>query len=73
AKKQLQPIPGESLAAFIERAQMQDIRLKPDLIEFQDAYYRMRFHENCDKKTEQKRLQSAVKNLKRLRFFAQGS
>ena len=73
AKKQLRPNPGESLAAFIERAQMQDIRLKPDLIEFQDAYYRMRFHENCNEKTEQERLRSAVKNLKRLRFSPQGS
>ena len=42
---------------------MQETKLKPDLIEFQDAYYRMRFHENCDEKTEQKRLRSAVKNL----------
>lgn len=73
AKKQLRPNPGESLAAFTERAQMQDIRLKPDLIEFQDAYYRMRFHENCNEKTEQERLRSAVKNLKRLRFSPQGS
>ena len=73
AKKQLRPNPGESLAAFIERAQMQEIKLKPDLIEFQDAYYRMRFHENYDKKTEQERLRSAVKNLKRLRFSPQGS
>lgn len=63
AKKQLRPNPGESLAAFIERAQGQEIKLKPDLIEFQDAYYRMRFHENCDEKNEQERLRIVVKNL----------
>ena len=73
AKKQLRPNPGESLAAFIERAQMQEIKLKPNLMEFQDAYNRMRFHENCNEKTEQERLRSAVRNLKRLRFFPQGS
>jgi len=72
AKKQLHPIPGETLSTFIERAYTQKIELKPELIKFQDAYYRLRFEANCDKKIEQERLRNAIKTLKRLRFSPQG-
>ena len=72
AKHQLRPIPGETLSTFIERAYEQKIKLKPELIKFQRAYYRLRFEINCDKKTEQERLRSAIKTLKRLRISPQG-
>lgn len=72
AKHQLQPNAGETLSAFIERAYKQEVKLKPELIKFQEAYYRLRFNANCDKKTEQERLRSAIKTLKHLRFSPQG-
>lgn len=72
AKHQLHPNPGESLVAFIERAYEQEIKLKPELSKFQETYYRLRFHANCDRKTEQERLRSAIINLKRLRISPQG-
>ena len=72
AKHQLHPIPGETLSTFIERAYTQKIKLKPELNKFQEAYYRLRFHANCDKKIEQERLRSAIKTLKHLRISPQG-
>ena len=72
AKHQLHPNPGETLSIFIERAQMQDIKLKPELSKFQEAYHRLRFHTKCDRKTEQEILRSAIINLKRLRISPQG-
>ena len=72
AKHQLQPNPGETLSAFIERAYKQEVKLKPELIKFQQAYYRLRFEANTDKKTEQERLRSAIKTLKHLCFSPQG-
>ena len=72
AKHQLQPNPGETLSAFIERAYKQEVKLKPELIKFQQAYYRLRFEANCDNKIEQERLRSTVKTLKHLCFSPQG-
>jgi len=72
AKHKLQPNAGETLSAFIERAYKQEIKLKPELIKFKEAYYRLRFEANTDKKTEQERLRSAIKTLKHLCFSPQG-
>jgi hypothetical protein len=65
AKHQLQPNAGETLSAFIERAYKKEIKLKPELIEFQQAYYRLRFEANANKQTEQALLRRAINNLGR--------
>ncbi len=65
AKHQLQPNAGETLSTFIERAYEKEIKLKPELIEFQQAYYRLRFEANTNKQTEQALLRRAINNLSR--------
>ena len=65
AKHQLQPNAGETLSAFIKRAYKQEVKLKPELIKFKEAYYRLRFEANIDKKTEQRLLTRAINNLGR--------
>jgi transglutaminase-like putative cysteine protease len=64
AKHQLHPNQGETLHAFIKRAYEQEIKLKPELIKFQQAYYRLRFEANCEEKIEQKKLRSAIQHLR---------
>jgi len=65
AKHQLQPNAGETLSTFIERAYEKEIKLRPELIEFQQAYYRLRFEANTNKQTELSLLRRAINNLGR--------
>ena len=65
AKHKLQPNAGETLSTFIERAYKQEVKLKPELIKFQEAYYRLRFEANTNKEIEQKKLQSAINFIKK--------